>query len=159
MISVRCKQPGDQAWVDDVLQRAWGGRIVAIHGEAFDAGALPALVAGEYQGLATFAPAAEGRPYAELVTLNALAPRQGIGTALIEALAARLAARGIREIRLTMTNDNLDALRFYQRRGFRIAAVRPGAVDAARRLKPSIPMVGNYGIARHDEIELIRAMG
>src|SRR5260370_862830 len=68
-------------------------------------------------------------------------------------------ARQVREIRLSMTNDNLDALRFYQRRGFRIAAVRPGAVDAARRRKPSIAAVGDYGIARHDELELVRVLG
>ena len=80
---------------------------------------------------------------------------RGIGSALVAALVADLAARGVRELRLTMTNDNLDALRFYQRRGFRLAALRPGAVDDARRLKPAIPVVGNYGIARHDELELV----
>jgi len=157
MISVRCKEPGDQPWVDEVLHQMWGGRIVVVHGEAYDAGALPALIAGERHGLATFAPA-PARRYAELITLNALVARQGVGTALLDALASRLAAQGIGEIRLTMTNDNLDALRFYQRRGFRIAAVRPGAVDQARRIKPSIPIVGNYGIPRHDEIEMMRVL-
>jgi hypothetical protein len=49
------------------------------------------------------------------------------------------------------------ALRFYQRRGYRIRKVRVGAVDAARRqLKPSIPEIGQYGIAIHDEIVLER---
>jgi GNAT superfamily N-acetyltransferase len=158
MIAVRSRTRDDQPWVDEVLRRVWGGRTVVVHGEAYDAGGLPALIAGEYQGLATFA-FAEERPYAELITLNALMPRQGIGTALVETLAAQCAARGIREIRLTMTNDNLDALRFYQRRGFRIAAIRPGAVDDARRIKPTIPMVGNYAIPRHDEIEMMRLLG
>jgi GNAT superfamily N-acetyltransferase len=157
MIPVRSRNPDDQPWVDGVLQRSWGGRIIVVHGEAYDAGGLPALIAGEYQGLATFALAAE-RPFAELITHNATAPRQGVGTALVEALAARLAARGTREIRLTMTNDNIDALRFYRRRGFRIGAVRPGAVDAARRIKPSIPVIGNYGIPRHDEIGMMRVL-
>jgi protein-L-isoaspartate(D-aspartate) O-methyltransferase len=32
--------------------------------------------------------------------------------------------------------------------------VRPGAVDAARKLKPSIPLVGQHGIAVHDEFDL-----
>jgi GNAT superfamily N-acetyltransferase len=158
MISVRSKTPDDQPWVEDLLRRVWGGGTVVVHGEAYDAGGLPALIAGEYQGLATFALAAE-RPYVELITLNALTPRRGIGTALVETLAAQCAARGIREIRLTMTNDNLDALRFYQRRGFRILAVRPGAVDESRRIKPYIPMVGNYAIPRHDEIEMTRVLG
>jgi ribosomal protein S18 acetylase RimI-like enzyme len=53
------------------------------------------------------------------------------------------------------TNDNLDALRFYQRRGFRLAELYPGAVQDARvRLKPEIPASGNHGIPIRDEIVL-----
>jgi GNAT superfamily N-acetyltransferase len=94
--------------------------------------------------------------FAELITLDAITPKQGVGTALIEALASRLQARGVTILRVTTTNDNLDALRFYQRRGFRITVVRPGAVDEARRLKPSIPAIGDYGIPIRDELELER---
>jgi hypothetical protein len=58
---------------------------------------------------------------------------------------------------LVTTNDNLDALRFYQRRGFRITEVRLGAVDEARRtLKPGIPAIGASGIPIRDEIVLER---
>jgi hypothetical protein len=54
------------------------------------------------------------------------------------------------------TNDNVDALRFYQRRGFRLDALRPGAVDEARRARKSeIPAIGEHGIALRDEIELV----
>jgi ribosomal protein S18 acetylase RimI-like enzyme len=61
---------------------------------------------------------------------------------------------------LVTTNDNLDALRFYQRRGFRITEVRPGASDEARRaLKPSMSEVGNFGIPIRDEIVLERVRG
>jgi len=53
------------------------------------------------------------------------------------------------------TNDNLDALRFYQRRGFRLARLRAGAVDDARRtLKPEIPVAGDHGIRIRDELIL-----
>jgi hypothetical protein len=62
-------------------------------------------------------------------------------------------------LRVTTTNDNLDALRFYQKRGFQIVAVRPGAVDESRRVKPSIPVIGEHGIPIRDEIELERAVG
>jgi hypothetical protein len=55
---------------------------------------------------------------------------------------------------LITTNDNLDAIRFYQRRDMRIAAVAPGAADEARRIKPSIPEIGDYGIPIRDEITL-----
>ena len=60
---------------------------------------------------------------------------------------------------LTTTNDNVDALRFYQRRGFRLVALRPGAVDDARaRHKPAIPGTGAHGIPLRDELDLERAV-
>ena len=155
MIQIQAKTAADQRWVEEVLGRLWGSPDVAVHGELIDAASLPALIAGDRLGLLTYTVAP---PRAEIVTLNALEPRRGIGSALVAALAAELAGRGVGEIRLTMTNDNLDALRFYQRRGFRLAVLRPGAVDAARRLKPAIPAVGNYRIARHDELELVRVL-
>jgi hypothetical protein len=53
------------------------------------------------------------------------------------------------------TNDNLAALQFYQRRGFRLVLLRPGAVDGSREfLKPEIPTLGAHGIALRDELEL-----
>ena len=57
---------------------------------------------------------------------------------------------------MTTTNDNLDALRFYQRRGFRLTELRPGAVDRAREAKPAIPELGGYGIPLRDELDLER---
>jgi hypothetical protein len=53
------------------------------------------------------------------------------------------------------TNDNVDALRFYQRRGFSLAALHTGAVDKSRMLlKPEIPKLGEYEIPLRDELEL-----
>ena len=46
------------------------------------------------------------------------------------------------------------ALRFYQRRGWILAAVHLGAVEASRRTKPSIPRRGHDGIPIRDELEL-----
>ncbi len=68
----------------------------------------------------------------------------------------RLAARhGCARLWLITTNDNVDALRFYQRRGFELAALHRRAVDESRsRLKPEIPVAGAYGIPIRDEIEL-----
>jgi hypothetical protein len=54
---------------------------------------------------------------------------------------------------LVTSNDNLDAIRFYQRRGLRLVAVHPGAIDQAREIKPAIPLVGHYGIPIRDELE------
>jgi RimJ/RimL family protein N-acetyltransferase len=86
--------------------------------------------------------------------LDALERHAGVATRLLAAAVDLARAQRLRRLWLVTTNDNLDALRFYQRRGMRLVAVHRGAVDAARRLKPSIPLVGDHGIPLHDELEL-----
>jgi len=91
----------------------------------------------------------------EILTLHAVRRWAGAGSALIAAIRDLAASRGCRRLWVVTTNDNVDALRFYQRRGFRLAALRPGAVDESRRsLKPEIPDAGAYGIPLRDELEL-----
>jgi ribosomal protein S18 acetylase RimI-like enzyme len=127
---------------------------VVSRGRLHDAAALPALVAEEGErrlGLATFR---DEDGELEVVTLDALEPGRGVGTALIEALAREARERGRARLWLITTNDNTPALRFYQRRGFQIAAVRLGALAASRALKPEIPEAGLEGIPLRDEIEL-----
>jgi GNAT superfamily N-acetyltransferase len=154
---VRPAGPNDADWIRAVLARHWGSSQIVVGGRLVEARDLPALIAGERQGLATYRIAANGKT-TELVTLNALTEREGVGTALIEELTTLLAAAGVRELRVRMTNDNLGALRFYQRRGFRLVALRRGAIDKARAIKPSIPLIGRYGIPVRDQIELALAI-
>ena len=67
---------------------------------------------------------------------------------------------GARRLWLITTNDNVDALRFYQRRGFRLVRVHAGAVDRSRAaLKPGIPEAGDHGIPLRDELELEMTTG
>jgi GNAT superfamily N-acetyltransferase len=152
-VLVREAEATDAKWIGSFLRSRWNDTIQAVHGETIDASALPALIAGDHQGLATYR--WNGRD-AELVTINAVPAGAGVGSALIEALVARLKAEGCTRLWVTTTNDNLSALRFYLRRGFRLVEVRPGAVDDGRKLKPLIPTVGQDGIPIHDEIELCR---
>lgn len=64
----------------------------------------------------------------------------------------------MRPLLVATTNDNLPALRFCQKHGFTLHALRPGSVDFARRIKPSIPAVGVDGIPMRDEIDLLLAV-
>jgi GNAT superfamily N-acetyltransferase len=137
------------------LTEEWGAPVL-VHGAAYAFDDCEIWMAGEMQGLA--AVSGRDRPVAELVAINAFEPRRGVGTALIDAIVAGLAGE-FQALRLTTTNDNLDALRFYQRRGFRLHALRPGTVDEARRRKPSIPATGDYGLPIRDEIDLVLDLG
>ena len=55
-----------------------------------------------------------------------------------------------------LANDILDAIRFYQRRGYHIAAIDPGAIERARRIKPTIPLIGFHGIPIRDELIMVK---
>ena len=73
----------------------------------------------------------------------------------MDAVRTRALDAGCGLLWVVTTNDNVDALRFYQRRGFRLARLRPGAVDESREtVKPEIPAIGDHGIPLRDEIEL-----
>jgi len=133
-------------------------RHVARDGELLDAAEFPALTLGEAPR-AALTYVVRG-PDCEVLTLHAARPRARDGTRLLDALVELAADAGCQTVYLTTTNDNLDALRFYQRRGFRLRAVRPGAVDRSRAtVKPQIPRVGAHGIALRDELELERPVG
>jgi GNAT superfamily N-acetyltransferase len=93
----------------------------------------------------------------EVLTLHTAEQWRGVGTALVERVAALARERGCTRMFLITTNDDVDALRFYQRRGFKLAALHPGAVDRSRAtLKPAIPPVGDHGIPLRDELVLER---
>lgn len=114
------------------------------------------MVDGAPQGYACYE---VGDDDAELAVLDAgEATGVGVGTALVEAVVGAARAAGARSLWVVTTNDNLRALRFYQRRGFELRELRPGAVDEARRSKPSIALVGDDGIPIRDELELRRPL-
>ena len=152
---VRPADADDLLWIDRFLRERWRATSIAVHGEIVDAANLPALVADHRRGLATYRRLG---PDAELVTLDADPVGIGTGTALVEGLAARLRGENCKRLWLTTTNDKLSALQFYLRRSFRIFQVRRGAVDAARKLKASIPPNGEYGIPIEDELDLCRIL-
>src|SRR5262245_13291913 len=155
-VSVRPLVPADLEWAVDVLGGELAGRLQARRGELIDVLADDGLVAergGRPAGLLTYRPDGTGR--IEISALLAVDRGVGVGSALVRALLPIARDAGAREIRVTTTNDNLTALGFYQRRGFRLAELRAGAVDASRRtLKPSISEIGEAGLPLRDELEL-----
>ena len=155
-IAVRPLEPDDVAWASDALDAELGGRLQARRSELIDVledQGLVAWLAGRRVGLLTHRP--DGPARIELSALLAVDRGRGVGTALVAELVRGAGAAGIRAIRVTTTNDNLTALAFYQRRGFRLAELRAGAVDASRRtIKPTIGEVAANGLPIRDELEL-----
>ncbi len=155
-IRIRPVGDTDRPTVAWLMMELWGSTKQVVHGTVFRPADLPGLIAERDRRLAGLLTFNVSGGVMEVVTLNALERRTGVGTLLMEAAAVEARRLRCTEIRLTTTNDNLDALRFYQRRGLRLVALRPGAVDRARVEKPAIPRIGDYGIPLHDEIDLAR---
>ena len=132
----------------------WDGEEMVIHGEIFRLEQLDGFViedGNEWVGLLTFFVRNHG---CEVTSLDSLREGQGIGTQLMNAVVDEARKQNCERVFLATTNDNLHALRFYQKRGFELIAIHRGAVIDSRKLKPSIPLTGNDGIPIRDEIEL-----
>lgn len=157
-LQLRALTEADRPWLSQFWREQWGDEIMVAHGEVFRVADLPGYVAEQGDqtvGLVTYQ--MRGREV-EVLSLDSLLPGQGIGRALLGAVVHAARSAGCQRLTLITTNDNLAALRFYQRLGLRLCALRPGAVEQSRKIKPSIPLVGNDGIPIRDELELELAL-
>ena len=150
--------PGDD--LDAFVLAAWQSDVVVAHGERISPARLPGFVVeadGRIVGHVSYRIAGMA---CEVSWHVADPPARGIGSRLLAAVERAAVDAGCQRIWLATTNDRVDALRCYQRRGFRIRAVRPGVVDRARAtLKPELPAIGAYGIPMRDEIRLELELG
>ncbi|MEJ0025166.1 MAG: GNAT family N-acetyltransferase [Rhizomicrobium sp.] len=153
MTAVRPKRAQDRDDLAALWTAHFGAPVVVARGRLHDPLALEGFVAeagGELLGAVTFVRDGDA---IEIVTLDSALENRGVGTTLLDAVAALARAEGVRRLFLVTTNDNIRALRFYQKRGWDMVALYRGAVGEARKLKPEIPATGEDGIAIRHEIE------
>lgn len=152
-MNVRPLDDDDRAWLRGVLEDGWGGQTMVGAGRPFRPAEHDGFVAGDRAGVVTYR-IADGA--CEVTMIESFPPGNGAGTALMDAVVVAARAAGADRVWLVTTNDNLRAQAFYGRRGFRVVAVREGAIDdARRRFKPTIPLHNEgTGLPIRDEIEL-----
>lgn len=92
----------------------------------------------------------------EITSLDSLRENQGIGSELLEIVIREAKERNLQKVVLITTNDNINAIRFYQKRGFDMAHLFHNALDVSRKLKPEIPLIGENSIPLRHEIEFER---
>jgi ribosomal protein S18 acetylase RimI-like enzyme len=139
--------------VDGYVRCLWGGPMCVTMGTLYDMSGLPGFAVVEEGALlgALLYRVAGGEM--EVSALFSLVEGQGAGRKLLDAAAEEARKRGLRRLWLITTNDNTRAIRFYQRYGFHLKAVHIGAVNEARKLKPTIPQTGDDGIPIEHEFE------
>ena len=149
----------DQVVVRRLLARRWKSTTIVRMGGTVHADRLDGFVARSLTGVVTGLITLRWTTGAcEVVTLDAIRKGRGIGSRLLASAVSAVRRRRVGRIWLVTTNDNLEALRFYQRRGFALKAIRRNALIVSRKLKPGIPVRGAYGIPLRDEIVLERTL-
>src|SRR5205823_796377 len=125
---VRALLGADRAWARSYLLGQWGSDVMAVSGGAsapelfhpHEHDGFIASIDRAPAGLLTYRLNPPGS--LEVTSLTAAPRRRGVGTALMAAAEEEARRQGCRRLWLVTTNDNVEALRFYQRRGLRLVA-------------------------------------
>lgn len=176
-VVIRPLEREDREWVAHFLDEYWGSTQIVTRGRALYGHLLPGFVAErpkppdedpdtpedddettenpivhmEKVGLLTYNLEDDE---CEIVTLDSKLKNSGVGTALVDAIKEAMSDTTVKRLWLITTNDNLPALKFWQKREFHLVKVHRNAIQDARRLKPQIPITGYEDIPIRDEIEL-----
>ena len=138
--------------VNAIIDEEWGNPIVTC-GKATDVTTLPGFISisnDSINGVITYN---IEHSECEIITLNCFEENKGIGTALIREVVAIAKENGCHRLWLITTNDNIGAIRFYQKKGFDFAALHINAIEESRKIKPCIPLIGMDNIPIKHELE------
>ena len=149
---MREKTEADNAGITEII-RGWGSEILISRGKIYSANNLEGIITCVDKNIAGVCLYYINSYECEIVLLDVSKQKIGIGTALIKKTLEIAKNESCKKIWLTTSNDNIDAIKFYQRRGFCIANIHVKGMQEARKIKPEIPLIGNYDIPIRDEFE------
>lgn len=153
-ITIRLTTPNDAEFVANLMEKHWGGEPLVIRAKNYYPSKLDGMIASNSEEVIGFLFYEIQGTTLEIIVFEVFDKFQGIGTQLLERLKLIAKEKGCNRIYLMTNNDNLDALRFYQRRGFHICGIHLDSVKESRKMKHGIPMTDEYGIPLRDEIDL-----
>ncbi|MEZ7794383.1 GNAT family N-acetyltransferase [Niallia circulans] len=139
------------------FQSHWGSPEMVLSTGIYDSSALDGFIAlnkeGEMIGLITYI---LRDTECEIISLDSIEEGRGVGTKLLQTVERTAKQAPCDQVKIITTNDNLLALKFYQKRGYCLAELLKDAVKEARKIKPEIPFLGNDGIPIRDEVVLVK---
>ncbi|MEX0683968.1 MAG: GNAT family N-acetyltransferase [Dehalococcoidia bacterium] len=146
----------DTADIERIWRERWGLPLISVRRQYEPADVEGMFYEDEWgtpQGLVTWHVDGDD---AEIVSLDAFEQGRHIGGRLIDAAENELLALGVKRVTIVTTNDNIRALSFYVRHGYRLVALHLDAVEAVRKVKPSVPLTGNHNLPLQDMLELVK---
>jgi len=139
--------------INDFIIEQWFTTKMIIRGKEIDMTAVDGIFTLEDEKIIGLITYILNDNTLEITSLDSLCENKGIGTALLNKVVDVAKKRNCKRIVLITTNDNINAIRFYQKRGFDMACLYRNALDNSRKLKPEIPLIGENGIPLKHEIE------
>jgi hypothetical protein len=152
-LTITALTPENRALVDAYLAGEWGADFVVSRGRITKIPECKGFLAesdGEFLGAVLYEISGDE---CEVAVLDCRRKGIGAGTALLGKVIETAKDENCRRVWLVTSNDNIDAIRFYQKRGWNLAAVYIDAMDAVRKLKPTVPLIGENGIPLRHELE------
>ena len=143
----------DRTLVDEFIRQQWYTTTMIIRGKEVDMTQTEGFYVKEQEDIIGLITYLVSDDVLEVISLNSLRENQGIGSKLVDAVIREAKDRKLKKILVVTTNDNINAIKFYQKRGFDMARLYHNALDISRKIKPEIPLIGDHSIPLRHEIE------
>jgi N-acetylglutamate synthase-like GNAT family acetyltransferase len=143
----------DKTLVSDFISDSWGSPLSVSRGKIYDTPNLPGFICKKNDKIIGLITYNIKNNECEIVTLDSKVKNRGLGTKLIDKVIDRAKVKNCKRVWLITTNDNSNAIRFYQKRGFEWAGFYKDSMEESRKIKPEIPELGNDNIPMKHEIE------
>jgi N-acetylglutamate synthase-like GNAT family acetyltransferase len=145
------KTKKDNKAVSEIIN-GWGSEILVTRGKTYKATDLDGVLVYEDEKIIGLGLYNIIKNDCEIILLETFIQNKGVGTEIIEKIKEIAKTKNCRRIWLITTNSNINALKFYQKRGFNISNIYLNAMEESRKIKPEIPKFYE-GIEIRDEIE------
>lgn len=152
-MNIRAISVENRNQINEFIVSHWLSTDMVVRGKVVDMTKIDGFVIYDKQlivGLITYRIKNEE---CEIMSVDSLKKNQGIGTALVNKVIEEAVKKKCKKVKLITTNDNINAMLFYQKRGFDMVNIYRNALDVSRKLKPSIPLLGDFNIPLKHEIE------
>lgn len=139
--------------VDEFIEQHWYTTTMIIRGKEIDMTKTEGFYFSKGEDIIGLITYIVYENILEVTSLDSLQENQGIGSKLLDAVIYEAKNRRLQKIVLITTNDNINAIRFYQKRGFDMVRLYHNALNISRKMKPEIPLIGENSIPLRHEIE------
>lgn len=157
-INVRSATGDDWDWID-AHSDGIGGPMIVSCGQSYVLREHEGFIASRNSQTLGFAILRQEGESFELLAIAATEQRHGVGKSLMAHCEKVVRQRDGNELWLVTTNDNLDAIRFYQRLDYALHELHKGAFAEVRRIKQiEGEVIGHFGIPIRDELVFRKAI-